>query len=128
MTEAEINFPIYTDLDFLAASLKAEAARPEPLPSRTRWPVRDVKYAVERALGCQWEQLSGRTKPVVQFRESMVGAFRELSVVSYPEITRIMRGVAHSGAHLAHQRYLRRPVAERAKFIAKVRKELERTA
>lgn len=62
-----------------------------------------------------------RTKPLVNARTEYVGAARELTECSYPQIARAMSRRSHSTCCHAHNRWVTLPKAERLSVLREVR-------
>ncbi len=74
------------------------------------------------AIGVSFRDLvqSSRQKKCVMAREVIAGACRELGGASFPEIGQAIGRNYHSTVHIAYQRWMKRPAAERARLIARI--------
>jgi hypothetical protein len=84
-----------------------------------------------------WRELSGvktyilnsveRTKDFVLARQEYIGVMRSLTVLSYPEISRLIGKSGHSTLHQAYDRWCNNvPVRERSLLVATVAARIER--
>ena len=92
-----------------------------PPISWNRWPVDYVVKACIDITGYTRPEMIGqRTHPVVDARERFIGALREYTTLSYPEIAMILLSGTHSSIHSAYERFLRRRREDREKFLFRV--------
>ena len=124
MTYGEIHSPKYFNLKRLARELKLEKYVVRRPPACHAYQPEKVMLAVELVCNKVWPVNPGRTRPMVRFRQSLVGAIRTLSIEGYIGIGQML-GSTHSSAQYAYKLFMQRPEAERDEFIRKVRHELE---
>lgn len=126
ITTGSLHRPVYFNFARLTLDLQREKDQVRRHVLSHSYSAKSVLTAVEHVKGQRWQDYKGsRYKAAVAFKEELAGAMRTLTPASYPDIAALIGGV-HSSAHMAYQRWLKRPHADRDIFIRSVRATLDR--